>query len=82
MNGEWYEWAYNTKKYLHNVQLIHKQYFGDPNDHVHCEICWAKISSQAKDLHDGYYDKQSKSWICDDCFNLLKDLFGWQETSN
>lgn len=82
MSGEWYEWAYTTKKYLHHVQLIHKHYPDNASDHVHCEICWAKISSHPKDLHDGYYDKQSQSWICDDCFHSLKNLFGWQEAPN
>ena len=32
------------------------------------------------DLHGGYYDKESNSWICKDCFTELKGVFHWKES--
>ena len=79
MEEKWYEWAYRTKDYLHDIPLVWREFPADSTDHVHCEVCWAKISRFPEDMHDGYYDAASGSWICRDCFAELKELFHWTE---
>ena len=73
----WYDWSYNTKEYLHNKELQWRRFPQERVDHVHCEICWAKIGNLSNELHEGYYEPTSNSWICHDCFVLLRNLFNW-----
>ena len=80
MEEKWYDWAYPTKEYLHDIPLVQREFPADSADHVHCEVCWAKISRSPEDMHDGYYDAGSGSWICRDCFAELGKLFHWTET--
>ena len=80
MGEKWYDWAYNTKSYLHGITLQYKSFPEIRNDHVHCEMCWDRISNLQGDLHGGYYDKESNSWICKDCFTELKGAFHWKES--
>ena len=73
------DWRLNNQiDYLFEKVIQKKQYsFSSENDHEHCEFCWNKISIYPEDLHFGYYEPDSKSWICEDCFNDFKDLFKW-----
>lgn len=68
MQENWYDWAVRTKDYLHNATLSPRQFDAEKTDHVHCEICWAKFSKRPEDLHFGYYEEKSNSWICEECF--------------
>ena len=80
MKKPWNIEEYEEKDYLHNRRLKRKQFVRPPdsrNDHEHCELCWNKISIYEGDLHFGYYEEESKSWICPTCYNDFKDLFGW-----
>ena len=43
MEEKWYDWAYRTKEYLHDIPLVQREFPADSADHVHCEVCWAKI---------------------------------------
>ncbi len=79
MAEEWYTWDYNTKTYLHNKILQFKNFSSVNHAHDHCELCWARFSDLHRDIHSGYYEKESKSWICNDCYAKLKDIFGWTE---
>lgn len=78
----WYDWSYNTKEYLHNKELQLRGFPQERVDHVHCEICWVKIGNLSNELYEGYYEPASNSWICQDCYGLLRNLFNWsaQET--
>ena len=77
MENEWYLWAYETKTHLHNKVLSVKAFHGADGDHDHCEICWNTFSKHSCDLQEGYYEPQSKSWICPNCYNAFAPLFGW-----
>lgn len=45
--------------------------------HRHCEFCFNKFSDRSDDLHKGYYEPTTNSWICEDCFQDFKDMFQW-----
>lgn len=46
--------------------------------HDHCEFCWATFSEYGEqDLREGYTTDDHYHWICDDCYNDLKELFHW-----
>lgn len=77
MNNEWYLWAYEKKTYLHNKVLSFKSFNDSERTHTHCEVCWARFSKHPSDLQNGYYESQSESWICSECYNELASLFGW-----
>ena len=76
MKKPWYLIEYEEKEYLHKKELRKKDFTND-GDHRHCELCWNRFSSYEKDLHIGYYEPCSKSWICESCYNDFKDLFEW-----
>ncbi len=69
--------------YLFKRTLFHQTFV--PNfdeqhlDHAHCEFCNDYFSLQGDYLKEGYYEKESKSWICETCFHDFKILFGWKE---
>ena len=77
MKKEWYITEFEQKEYLHNKKLIFKKYPLVEKEHSHCELCWARFSKYKEDLHSGYYEPKSKSWICDNCFMQFKVLFNW-----
>lgn len=77
MGNKWYLLEYNEKVYLHNKTISFCTFPCIDGYHDHCELRWARFSKYDKDLHAGYYEKDSKSWICDDCYMNYKDLFGW-----
>jgi len=78
MEKPWYILEYEEKDYLHGKKLELKGFTPDHSgDHRHCELCWARISYLKEDSNSGYYEIFSKSWICEDCYNNFKDLFGW-----
>jgi len=35
--------------------------------HEHCGLCWANISEELNDKHEGYTD--GNDWLCTDCYN-------------
>ena len=71
----------NQMNYLFRARLI-KTTFSESShsDHEHCEFCWARFSALPEDLHGGYYEPQSESWLCPDCVEQFSDLFGWTVT--
>jgi len=48
-----------------------------PADHTFCVFCWARISGWEEDLHDGYLEKETQSWVCDICIEEYQHLFEW-----
>jgi len=77
MPKAWYFEEYEEKNYLHNRVLHVRDYTQTLPEHAHCELCWARFSKSPADHHKGYYEEQSNSWICNDCFQELAKLFGW-----
>lgn len=77
MDKKWYIIEYEEKDYLHNKKLILRKFIDDGCDHEHCELCWNKFSNYSEDLHFGYFEPTSKSWICETCVNDFKELFRW-----
>ena len=51
----------------------------DTNDHEHCEFCWSKFSEYEGDLREGYVSDVdgTEYWICPECFEDFKEMFGW-----
>lgn len=78
MDEPWYILEFKSKPYLHNKVLSYKHYTGDVGDHSHCELCWDRFSKHPIDLQIGYYEEDSESWICPDCYNNFASLFGWK----
>lgn len=77
MDKAWYILEYEEKVYLHNKSLHYKSFSGTETEHYHCELCWTKLSKYPPDFHSGYYESDSASWICPDCFEKYSSLFGW-----
>jgi len=65
-------------QYLMGVQLIREKFDERLRDHDHCEFCGATFSTFEGDLHEGYCTLDRYYWICEACFQDLKDLFQWQ----
>jgi hypothetical protein len=65
-----------------------------PNDHEHCEFCWAKFMDENDPphpedthviFHEGYEivpewgaTQGVRSWICDQCFRDFHERFAWK----
>ena len=79
MQKEWYLFEYERKPYLRNKVLTWLTFPSkpDPNYHDHCELCWDRFSQHSADQHAGYYEHSEKIWICADCYDKYKELFGW-----
>lgn len=79
MSEDWFMWAYEQKDHLHNKKLIVKEIPHEKGWHDHCEVCWARFSryNGFDDLRAGYYEEESKGWICPKCYNAFANLFGW-----
>jgi len=82
METPWYLIEYEEKEYLHNKNLQLKAFNCELDEHQHCELCWDRFSKAVNDLHFGYYESCSKSWICETCYNDFKDLFQWKVEQN
>ena len=78
MTKAWYLEEYEEKTYLHNKVLYIRDYTEELPEHDHCELCWARFSKSPGDHCTGYFEEQSNSWICNNCFQELAKLFGWQ----
>ena len=70
------------EKYLKGVPLWRKRYvrYSESWEHDHCEFCWAKfmVEDYPDVLHEGYATEDNYRWICEQCFEDFKDLFGWK----
>lgn len=78
MEKQWYEIEYENKPYLHNKVLIFQKFDSRWGSHRHCELCWERFSQVEGDLHEGYYEENSESWICPKCKTQYINLFGWK----
>ncbi len=68
--------------YLKGIPLWWKRYtrYSESWEHDHCEFCWAKFmeGDDPDVLHEGYATEDNYRWICGQCFEDFKDLFGWE----
>ena len=68
--------GYLFQKVLHQIKFF--PYSDDEYaDHSHCEFC-SDYFHLEDGLKKGYYEPESKSWICEECFQDFKDMFGWK----
>ena len=81
MPKEWYLLEYDRKPYLHDKAFTFQAFPCSPGHHDHCELCWARFSQHCTDQHAGYYEPNEKMWICVDCYEKYKNLFGWSVRS-
>jgi len=71
------------EKYLKGVTLFWQEYtpYRKGWDHDHCEFCSSKFTENENEetLHEGYTTEDRYRWICKQCFDDFRNLFGWQE---
>lgn len=75
------DWRLNgQQKYLSDKILYLRKWEASDEDwdHEHCTFCWEKFSDDADDLHEGYTTEDEYYWICSDCYNDFKEMFGWK----
>jgi len=77
-NNDWR--LMNQERYLKGVPLKHSVWTppSETWDHDHCEFCFEKFSQYEGDMHDGYCTIDEYHWICEECFEDFKDIFGWK----
>lgn len=70
----------NQQEYLMKAKLNKSEYKkqSDKWDHDHCAFCWDKFSENKEDLTQGYCTADQKYWICEECFNDFKEMFGFE----
>ena len=72
------------EKYLAGAELCRREYRPYSRksdwDHDHCEFCSAKFTVEdlPDALHDGYCTPDEYRWICVECFEDFKEMFGWR----
>lgn len=75
------DWRNNGQEEYLKKTLYYKTYKAPSKewDHDHCVFCWAKISEDEPGaLRTGYTDEDDYWWICEECFQDLKDIFAWE----
>lgn len=75
------DWRLNgQQKYLSDKILYLRKWEASDEDwdHEHCTFCWKKFSDDSDDLHEGYTTEDEYYWICSDCYNDFKEMFGWK----
>ncbi len=74
----------NQKEYLMTAKLIKAAYKpkNENLDHEHCSFCWDKFSANPEDLSVGFQTVDGKYWICEECFEDFKEMFGFEVISN
>ena len=78
MNKQRLEDELRKKEYLIGKSFRYAKFEARfPNDHTFCVFCWARISAWEEDLHDGYFEEDSKSWVCDICIEEFEKTFEW-----
>lgn len=70
------------EKYLKGVTLYREKYtqYSETGNHDHCEFCWAEfcLENCLNSPHGGWTTEDNYCWICEQCFEDLKELFAWK----
>ncbi len=78
MNAQKIAEELRKKAYLKGKTLVFARFEPKfPDDHTFCVFCWARISGWEEDLHDGYLEEESQSWVCDICIEEFEKPFEW-----
>ncbi|MBR6693693.1 MAG: hypothetical protein IKL62_01945 [Clostridia bacterium] len=74
----------NQKEYLMKAKLIKSIYKpqNEKSDHEHCCFCWDKFGDIPENLNVGFHTIDRRHWICEECFNDFKEMFGFEVISN
>lgn len=73
-----HEDALKKKSYLKGKMLKRMRFQPSfPAEYTCCVFCWSQISAWEEDLHDGFYEQDSESWICEICREEFASDFGW-----
>ncbi|MCL1893816.1 MAG: hypothetical protein FWG02_06240 [Holophagaceae bacterium] len=66
----------NQLKYLKRETLLYSKWvtLDESWDHDHCEFCWETIDSSTE---NAYCTTDYYHWICPECYNDFKEMFGW-----
>jgi len=85
------QWRIDNASHLKGLRLQFCRYkrWSESWDHDHCAACWAKFAEfEGLDVqHEGYatcsdYSKGAKyDWVCQTCFDDLKDDMQWSVTT-
>ena len=85
------QWRIETAEGLKGVRLKLQRYvrWSESWDHDHCAACWTKLAEfDGPDiLHEGYatrhdYQKGARyEWVCQRCFDDLRDEMQWSAAS-
>lgn len=82
--AEWKsDWRnHGEEAYLMGKTLQYQVYHECPESHhEHCTFCWMRISEDMEgDERGGYVcgANGTEYWICRECFEKLKEFFGWK----
>jgi len=81
------KWRVDNVSHLRRLRLQFCRYsrWSESWDHDHCAACWAKFAEfEGSDIqHEGYatcddYAKGARyEWVCQSCFDDLKDDMHW-----
>jgi hypothetical protein len=70
------------ERFLQAVKLYWRKHtrYNETWDHDHCEFCGAKfmVEDYPDVLHEGYSTENQYYWICEKCFEDLKEKFQWE----
>jgi hypothetical protein len=80
MDDDWR--LHGQERYLMDVTLYWRKYtrYSPSWDHDHCDFCKAIFTEPAdmpEALHEGYTTEDNYYWVCENCFNDFRELFGW-----
>jgi hypothetical protein len=71
----------NQEKYLKGALLAYRRWKRPKPtwDHDHCEFCWAEFMEEPypDTLQEGYCTLDGRYWICSECFQDFREMFGW-----
>ncbi len=71
--------ALKKKAYLIGKTLCYSKFEPSfPDEHTFCVFCWSRIGGWEEDLHDGYFESESQSWVCDICLEEYEQPFEWR----
>lgn len=87
MCGSDKQWRIDNASHLKGLRLQFLRYarWSDSWDHDHCAGCWAKfaevegpdIQQEGYATRDDYPKGACYEWVCQTCFDDLKDEMGW-----
>jgi hypothetical protein len=70
--------AKQTKGYLIGKTVLQKEFVPTFTfDYAVCAFCWSQFSGFEEDLHEGFWESESDTWICPRCLDRFADGFQW-----